>query len=386
MPSLFTEAHVEAAALEWFAELGYAVAYGPTISPGEPTAERVSYADVVLVGRLRDAVDRLNPALPAEVRDNAVGKVLDLASPSLIAGNRAFHRMLVEGVAVERSDEAGHLVGERVYLVDFTDPDRNDWLVVNQLTVIEARNQPRRPDLVVFVNGLPLAIFELKDATDEQATIWSAFNDHQTKLRDIPTLYQYNEVLAISDGLTARVGSLTADRERFLPWRTSDGESLAPATIPQLQVLIEGLFDRRRFLDYVNSFVVFEDEDGRLVKKIAAYHQFHAVNRAVTETVRAASIRGNRRIGVVWHTQGSGKSLTMAFYTGRLVVEPALANPTIVVLTDRNDLDDQLFGTFSRCRDLLRRYGYPPDKQERATQTVLEQAEQFGDVWLAQAM
>jgi type I restriction enzyme R subunit len=261
--------------------------------------------------------------------------------------------MLVDGVQVEYRDDDGRIVGDRVQLVDFERANENDWVVVNQLTVREGQYH-RRPDIAVFVNGLPLGVLELKDATDEQATIWSAFNQIQTYKQELPSLFAFDETLVISDGLEARIGSLTADRERFMPWRTIEGEELAPATMPRLQVLIEGVFERRRFLDYLRHFVVFEEDGAEIAKKIAGYHQYHAVNRAVEATVRAAGIIGDHRAGVVWHTQGSGKSLTMAFYAGRIVLHPAMQNPTLVVLTDRNDLDDQLFGTFSRCQELLR--------------------------------
>src|SRR5439155_16922493 len=248
----------------------------------------------------------------------------------------------------------GSIAGAQARVVDFEGPENNDWLAVNQFTVAEGQHT-RRPDVIVFVNGLPLAVIELKNPTDENATIWSAFRQLRTYQDQIPSLITYNAVQVISDGVEARIGSLTADTERFMPWATIEGEELAPTYLPQLQVLIQGVFEKRRFLDFLRYFMVFEDEGGGvLVKKIAGYHQFHAVSRAVRTTIQATSEAGDHRAGVVWHTQGSGKSLTMAFYAGRLILEPALENPTIVVITDRNDLDDQLFGTFSRCRDLLR--------------------------------
>ena len=285
--------------------------------------------------------------------------------------------MLVNGIEVDFKANDGRMVSGRVYVVDFENIENNDWLVVNQFTV-EASHQNgkvnRRPDVVIFVNGLPLAVIELKNATDEKATIWSAFNQLQTYKNDIPALFHYNELLIISDGLNTRIGSVTSNKEWFLPWKTIEGETTAPASVTQLEVLLRGVFEKRRFLDLIRYFIVFEQERGApTLKKIAGYHQFHAVNYALEETIRASHAQrngnqgterriqsqpmkggetGDHRIGVIWHTQGSGKSLTMAFYTGRLVLHPAMQNPTIIVITDRNDLDDQLFGTFSRCSEI----------------------------------
>ncbi len=359
----FAESEVEAVALEWFEGLGYQVLHGPDIAPGEPRAERATYADVVLAGRLRDAIARLNPGVAREAREEALRKVLRPDSPSLLLGNRRFHRMLVDGVEVEVAGRDGRIRGERIQLVDFEEPDRNDWLVVNQFTVVEGQAN-RRLDVVVFVNGLPLGLIELKNPADENATIWTAFNQLQTYKRELPGLFAYNEALAISDGLEARLGSLTAPRERFAPWRTIEGEELAPASLTQLEVLVRGVFEKSRLLDLVRHFVVFEEDGEKLTKILAGYHQFHATRRAVETTVRAASPAGDRRAGVVWHTQGSGKSLTMVFYAGKLVLHPAMRNPTLVVLTDRNDLDDQLFGIFSRCREVLRQT--PVQARDRA--------------------
>ena len=347
------ESVVEEATLDWFAELGYETIHGPDIAPDEPNAERTSYADVVLVDRLRSALARLNPGVPAEILEEAALKVSRTETPSLIENNRAFHRMLTEGVDVEYRDEDGRIVYDKVRLVDFDHPDNNDWLTLNQLTVIEGDHN-RRPDVVVFVNGLPLALMELKNPTDENATLRGAYNQIQTYKNEIPSLFPFNEVLVISDGVEARVGTLTANPEWFLPWKTIEGTNLAPESIPELEVVTKGVFEKRRFLDLVRHFVVFERGPGETTKKMAAYHQFHAVNKAVTSTVDAASPEGDKRVGVVWHTQGSGKSLSMAFYAGKAVLRPEMSNPTLVVLTDRNDLDDQLFGTFSACSDLLR--------------------------------
>jgi type I restriction enzyme, R subunit len=367
----FNESIVENAALQWFGELGYTLAHGPDLAPGEPGAERDGFGDVVLVGRLRNAIRRLNPAIPEDAREDALRKVLRVATPSLVQTNRAFHRLLRDGVPVEYPRPDGSIAGDHVRLVDFDEVPANDWLVVNQFTVIEGQHN-RRPDIVVFLNGLPLAVIELKNAADEEATIWGAYAQLQTYKAQIPTLLQYGAVLVVSDGLQARVGSLTANQEWFKVWRTIEGERDAPKTMLELEVLVRGVFEPQRFLDLLQHFIVFEEDpdSGALHKIVSGYHQFHAVNAAVEETVRASGgIRddrgaywsgrmqggasGDRRAGVVWHTQGSGKSFSMLFYAARVVRHPAMRNPTLVVLTDRNDLDDQLFGQFQRCADIL---------------------------------
>jgi type I restriction enzyme R subunit len=374
--STLNESHVEEAALTWFEELGYSVGHGPHMAPGELAAERNSFGDVVLVGRLRDAITRLNPTIPAEAREGALRKVLHPDSSSFLANNRAFHHRLRDGVEVEYKRPDGSIAGDHVRLVDFADAQANDWLAVNQFTVIEAQHN-RRPDIVVFVNGLPLAVLELKNAADEDATIWSAWKQLQTYQAEIPSLLHYNELLVVSDGVQARIGSLTASQEWFKVWRTIDGEKDAPKTALELEVLVRGVFERQRLLDLLQHFIVFEEDpdNGTLHKIIAGYHQFHAVNAAVEETVRASGTGerdvaheeqgsywagrmhggkpGDRRAGVVWHTQGSGKSFSMLFYAARMVRHAAMHNPTLVVLTDRNDLDDQLFGQFQRCHEIL---------------------------------
>ena len=517
------ESHVEDAALEWFGELGYAVGHGPHLAPGEPAAERDGFGDVVLVGRLRESIRRLNPAIPEEAREEALRKVLRVGTPALVQTNRAFHRMLRDGVPVEYPRPDGSIAGDHVRLVDFEDVRANDWLAVNQFTVIEGQHN-RRPDIVVFVNGLPLGLIELKNAADEDATIWSAYAQLQTYKAEIPTLLHYNAALVVSDGLQARMGSVTANQEWFKVWREPDGspppspqpspsgrgsehyrggfdfagltdkarelrrnqtpaevvlwellrdrqlmgakfrrqhqfgeyicdffchdaklvvecdgephseaarmkhdakrdaylrsqgltvirfenqrvlndtdsvlseiaanlpsppgrragdegQQLRPKATLELQTLIYGVFERERFLKLLLHFIVFEEDpdSGALHKIIAGYHQFHAVNAAVEETVRASGMTetgsvlredagtywagqmrggkpGDRRAGVVWHTQGSGKSFSMLFFAARVVRHPAMQNPTLVVLTDRNDLDDQLFGQFQRCADIL---------------------------------
>ena len=374
----FTESIVEDAALAWLAGLGYAVLHGPDIAAGESAAERSdpNYRDVVLERRLRQALGHLNPDLPAEALEDAYRKLTRTDAPSLVERNRAVHRMLVNGVTVEYRRPDGSIAGAQARAIDFDQPENNDWLAVNQFTVAEGQHM-RRPDVVLFVNGLPLAVIELKNPADESATIWSAYQQLQTYQAQIPSLFTTNAALIVSDGVQARIGSLGAGREWFKPWRTIMGREDAAAKLAELQVMLEGVFEKRRFLDLIRYFIVFEDEgSGKLTKKIAGYHQFHAVNVAVEETLRAARRAaehraadtlgqyksghqpggepGDRRVGVVWHTQGSGKSLTMAFYAGRVILHSAMENPTIVVLTDRNDLDDQLFGTFARCHDLLR--------------------------------
>ena len=373
----FTESGVEDAALEWLESLGWKVAHGPNIAPHAEGAERTDYREVVLEHRLRDALDRLNPSVPAEALDDAVRKATQPGGSTLETRNRAFHRMLVEGVTVEYRTDEGVVRGAQASVIDFDDPANNDWLAVNQFTVVENKHE-RRPDIVLFVNGLPFGVIELKNPADEEATIWTAWQQLQTYKAELPTLFAMNATLIVSDGMEARIGTLTAGREWFKPWRTISGETLATPYLPQLQVMLEGVCAPSRFLTLVRDFIVFEDDGiGSLVKKMAGYHQFHAVEVAVAETLRAAELSqtaekleeeairhepgrkaggapGDRRIGVIWHTQGSGKSLSMAFYAGRIIRERAMANPTIVVLTDRNDLDDQLFGTFSRCRELLR--------------------------------
>ncbi|WP_297058635.1 type I restriction endonuclease subunit R [Thermosulfurimonas sp.] len=382
----FTESEVESAALAWLESLGWQIKHGPEIAPGEPFAERDDYREAILPQRLKDALARLNPELPIEALDEAFRKLINPPGATLEARNRAFHRMLVDGVTVEYRREDGSIAGAQVRVIDFDDPANNDFLAVNQFTVTEGRHT-RRPDIVLFVNGLLLVIIELKNPADEEATIWTAYQQLQTYKAELPTLFAFNELLVISDGLEARMGTLTAGREWFKPWRTISGERVEDEGLPQLEVLLKGVFEPGRFLELIRDFIVYEDDGGRLAKKVAGYHQFHAVRVAVRETLRAAALiedeglrvgeeigryevrgqggrPGDRRIGVVWHTQGSGKSLTMVFYAGRIIREPAMQNPTVVVLTDRNDLDDQLFGVFSRCQELLRQE--PVQAQSRA--------------------
>ena len=377
-----TESTVEQAALAWFESLGWRIAHGPDIAPDTPNAERNDYGQVVLERRLRDALAELNPDLPASALDDAFRKLTCPEGSTLEVRNRAFHRMVVDGVTVEYRADDGRICGAQVGVIDFDDDRNNDWLAVNQFTVSENRHT-RRPDVVLFVNGLPLAVIELKNPVDEDATIRTAWQQLQTYKAELPALFAMNAALIVSDSTEARIGTLTAGWEWFKPWRTTSGKALADASLLQLQVMLQGVCEPRRFLALIRDFIVFEDNGGTLTKKMAGYHQFHAVEVAVTETLRAAELQqlwkigeeegryeagqrpggdaGDCRIGVVWHTQGSGKSLTMTFYAGRIIREPAMANPTVVVLTDRNDLDNQLFGTFARCQGLLRQ---PPVQAE----------------------
>ncbi len=351
--STLNESIVENAALTWLAGLGHAVLHGPDIGPEGATPERGSYDEVLLTGRLREALARLNPRLPAETLEDALRKVRQTDTPSLVEENRRLHRYLVEGVPVEVARGDGSMGGDAARLLDFDDIEANDWLAVNQFTVIEHEHN-RRPDVVLFVNGLPLAVIELKNPGDENATLEGAFNQLQTYKDEIPSLFRTNAVLMTSDGIQARLGSLTASLERFMPWRTVDGSAIAPKGAPELETVIQGVFGKNRFLTLIRDFTVFGDTGAGLVKIVAGSHQFHAVRHAVERTLAAASPEGDRRIGVIWHTQGSGKSLLMVFYAGQIIAHPAMENPTVVVVTDRNDLDDQLFGTFAMCRDLLR--------------------------------
>lgn len=376
----FTESIIEQATLTWLSALGYTIQDGLTVAPGSLSAERSDYSQVVLSNRLQASISRLNPSLPQSALTDALRKVTSLDGSNLEERNHSFHKMLVEGVNVEYPRPDGSIAGAQARLLDFDDPDNNEWLAVNQFTVVENKHN-RRADIVIFVNGLPLVVFELKNAATENVDVWTSFNQLQTYKVQIPSLFAYNEALIISDGIKARIGSLTANKEWFLPWRTTTGKDLASNLLSELQVILEGVFEKRRFLDLIRNFIVFEDDSsGALIKKMAGYHQYHAVNVALQETLRACRTSqvkeprgsylsrnmpggepGDQRVGVVWHTQGAGKSLTMAFYAGKVILHPEMQNPTLVVITDRNDLDDQLFGVFSRCHELLRQ---PPVQAE----------------------
>lgn len=363
-----TEGDVEAATLEWFEQLNYSTLHASEIAPDELNAERLDYADVVLLPRLRSTLEIINPQIPSDAIEEAIRKITRSETPSLFENNRRFHKFLTDGVNVEYQTPE-RVVYDQVKLIDFTNPDHNDWLVVNQFTVIENKKD-RRPDVVVFINGLPLGVIELKNPGDENATIKGAFKQLQTYKQDIPALFPYNEILVVSDGTEARVGTLTGDWEWFMPWRTVEGDEIAPKKTAELEVLIKGIFEKHRFLDLLKHFIVFEVDGSDIIKKMAGYHQFHAVNKAIERTVTATSPSGDKKVGVVWHTQGSGKSLTMAFYAGKIIQHPEMANPTLVVLTDRNDLDDQLFTTFADCSDLLRQNPVQAEGREHLTELL----------------
>ena len=374
-----SESIVEETVIDWLREMEYSAYGGPDMVPG-PNSLRDSYSEATFPSVLRGAICSLNPELPGDSVDEACRKLVRPEGATLEARNRNFHRMLTDGVTVEYRNESGVVRGAQAQVIDFDNPDRNIWTAVNQFTITEGEHE-RRPDLVVFVNGLPLAIIELKNPVDEDATVFSAWKQLQTYQSELPTLFSMNELLVVSDGIEARVGTLTSGWEWFRSWRMDYGGELAVEPRLSLRTLICEVFKKENFLSILQDFILFEDDgSGILTKKMAGYHQFYAVGEAVFETLRAAELRqehrtdehklnlagrttkaGDRRIGVVWHTQGSGKSLTMAFYAGRIAREPAMTNPTIVVLTDRNDLDNQLFGTFSRCQDLLRQ---PPVQAE----------------------
>lgn len=392
--AILTESKIEEFAIGLFEQLGYRYLYGPDIAPDGTNPKRVSFEEIVMVESLRHAVYRINHTLPQEVCNEAINQVLRIASPDLLSNNETFHRMLTEGVSVSVHREGAER-GELVWLVDFDNPLNNDFTVVNQYTIVE-NNHNKRPDILLFVNGLPLVIIELKNAVDENATVQSAFRQMETYKETIPSLFTYNSIIVISDGLEARAGSLSAGFSRMMAWKSADGKAEASRLVSQLEVLIKGMLNKDTLLDLIRSFTVFEKtktedkETGittvKTVKKIAAYHQYYAVNKAVDSTVRATGINlneicvlkespvyyglkdvkeqpsGDHKAGVVWHTQGSGKSLSMVFYVGKIV--RMLSNPTIVIITDRNDLDDQLFGTFADCRQLLRQTPIQADDRD----------------------
>ena len=347
--AIICENDIEKIALSYLQNLGYSCILGTDISPDGEHTER-QYNEVVLVTRLRDAIDKLNPNITQDAKDDALKKILRTDSPNALINNENFHMYLTEGIDVEVRTTDG-IRGEKVYIVDFNQPERNEFLAINQFTVIEG-NQNKRPDIILFINGLPLVVIELKNAIDENATVKSAFNQLQTYKQAIPSLVTYNELLIASDGWDALCGTMTSDWGRFMSWKTKDGRTTADTLQPQLEVMFTGMLNKQTLLDLIHHFIVFEKNKDKTLKKVAAYHQYYAVNKAVTTTQTASADKGDRRAGVVWHTQGSGKSLSMVFYTGKLVL--ALGNPTIVVLTDRNDLDDQLYETFCNCQQLLR--------------------------------
>lgn len=347
-----TEDQLEQETLGWLGEEGYTHLYGPDIAHDGDNPERESYRDVILTMRLRTAIARLNPLLPLAAREDALKQVVDLGLPIQLSANRLFHRLLVSGVPVQYQKD-GETRGDFVRLIDWTDVRANEWLAINQFS-IQGPKHTRRPDIILFINGLPLVLLELKNPADVHADLVKAFDQIQTYKEQIPDVFHYNEILVISDGSEARMGSLSADIERFARWRTIDGVNVDPlGEFNELETLVRGVLQPAMLLDYLRYFVLFED-DGRLVKKIAGYHQFHAVRAAIQQVVSASRPGGTHKGGVVWHTQGSGKSITMTCFAARVMQEAAMENPTIVVITDRNDLDGQLFGVFSLSQDLLR--------------------------------
>lgn len=347
-----TEDQLESEALGWLQEVGYQCLNGYSIAPDGDYPERKNYQQPLLVERLLCAINRLNPAIPLVAREDALKQVMDLGIPALMSANRHFHNLLINGVPVQYQKD-GETRGDFVRLIDFTDIAANEWLAVNQYT-LKGPKHTRRPDIILFVNGMSLVLMELKNPADENADIWKAFDQIQTYKEQIPDVFNYIEVLVISDGSEARLGSLSSDAERFMQWRTIDGVTLDPlGQFNELETLIRGILAPAYLLDYLRFFVLFED-DGKLIKKIAGYHQFHAVRAAISQVVSASRPGGSHKGGVVWHTQGSGKSITMTCFAARVMRESAMENPTIVVITDRNDLDGQLFGVFSLAQDLLR--------------------------------
>ena len=359
---MLSEADVEAILLAQLSGLGYTCLIDTVSGPDGSAPEREAYSETVLLRRLRAAVDRLNPHIPAEAREDAIRRLVAAERPALIEENRRLHRYLTEGVPVEFRAADGSIRGDAVRLIDVEDR-QNDWLAISQFTVIE-QGINRRPDVVVFLNGLPVAVIEVKKPGTEAANLTAAFNQLQTYKGQIASLFRTNALLVTTDGILARVGSLTADEERFMPWRTVDGQDVAPKGNPEMSVLVEGVFERRRFLSLMRDFTVFGDTGRGIAKILAGYHQFHAVKKAVAHTITASRQQGDRKVGVIWHTQGSGKSLLMAFYAGQLVRHPAMENPTVVIITDRNDLDDQLFSTFAMCADLIRQTPVQVDSRE----------------------
>ena len=348
-----TEDKIEQGMLDTLAQLKWDIVNGPTIGP-DGTRER-EYSDVALNRRLEIALTRINPDIPAASREEALRRIIRISSNELLTDNYDFHTLLTDGVSVEYRHSDGSVRTAQVKLFDFGDPKNNDFVAVNQLTVVQDKIN-RRPDVVLFVNGIPLVVIELKNATDSKASLHAAFNQIQTYKSQISSLFRFNELCVISDGIDARIGTLTAPIERFMAWKTVSGERVDDG-VPELDVLTRGVFDKKRLLDIIQNFVVFEHDskdETKLIKKVAAYHQYWAVNKALDRTVDATRPEADHRAGVVWHTQGSGKSLSMMFYAGKLIRDSRLGNPTIVVVTDRNDLDGQLFGTFAACRDLLR--------------------------------
>ena len=362
-----SENDIELIAIGYLQKMGYTHLQGPDISPDGEHPER-SYTDVVLTTRLRDAIDKLNLHLTADAKEEVLKKALRTESPNPVINNENFHRYLTEGLDIEIRTTEG-IRGVKAYLVDFNEPLNNEFVCISQFTVTENNNN-KRPDIILFINGLPLVVIELKNAVDENANTESAFNQLQTYKTYIPSLFTYNSLLIASDGWEAKAGTITSDWNRFSKWKTKDGKTTADTLIPEMEIMFKGMLNKHTLLDVIRHFIVFEKNKDTTLKKVAAYHQYYAVNKAVTTTQKAAAESGDRRAGVVWHTQGSGKSLSMVFYSGKMVL--SLENPTIVVLTDRNDLDDQLFDTFSNCSQFLRQNTITGRRQEAFKKITVE--------------
>ena len=362
------ESDIELLAIEILQELGYSYIDGPSIAFDGDRPERPNYKEVILVDRLKSAVEGINKGITDVEVEKAVKKAIRAESPNLITNNQAFHKLLVDGVDVDYRRDDGNTTAKKVWLIDFEHPEKNEFLVVNQFTVEEDKHN-RRPDIVIFINGIPLAVIELKNPADPDASVQSAYKQFETYKVQIPSFFNYNQILVISDGSDARAGTINSDWSRFQPWKTIDGKEKASDIEPQVEILLKGMFEKKILIDLIRNFIVYEREEDTktksvtVTKKIAAYHQYHAVNKAIDATMVATAAKGDKRAGVIWHMQGSGKSLIMAFYTGKLVT--ALNNPTVVLLTDRNDLDDQLFETFCRCKQLLKQSPKQADSREK---------------------
>lgn len=364
------ETQLENLCLDWFTENGWEVVHGIDIAPESSNPLRKDYKQILIEADLQAAFERLNPHLPASCFEQVLQKLSKPESLDLVINNRTFHCMLLEGVPVtyKKQDDWVH---DHAFLVDFNHVANNRFVAINQFTILGTK-QPRRPDIICFINGIPFAVLELKSPTDENADIWDAFNQLQTYKEEISDLFVFNEALVVSDGVTARVGSLTANQERFLPWRTIKNEDDKPALEWELETVIRGFFDRELFLDYIRFFVLFETDGEKTIKKIAGYHQFHAVREAVQATIAAANPNGDKKAGVVWHTQGSGKSISMCCYAGKLLQQPAMHNPTLLIVTDRNDLDGQLFETFSNAQELLKQTPVQANNRDELRQLLAE--------------
>lgn len=381
------EDQLEQLCLDWFRDNKWEVEYGPDIAPDSDKPERRDYHEIILKRYLQESLEKINPHLPFNAIEQAIALVLKSESLDMITNNRAFHRLLLEGIPVEyrKDDETIH---DRAFLIDFENIANNCFLAVNQFTIQGTKQQLRRPDVVCFINGLPIAVLELKSPNDENADIWDAFNQLQTYKDEISDLFVFNEALVVSDGYNARIGALTANQERFSPWRAVKNEDDKPLLEWQLETLVRGFFDREMLLDYIRFFVLFENDGGAIIKKIAGYHQFHAVREAVKATIIAAQepegvaekrakygdevVPGSKKAGVVWHTQGSGKSISMCCYAGKLLQQPEMNNPTLLVVTDRNDLDGQLFQTFSNAQELFKQTPVQANDRDELRQLLSE--------------